>query len=54
MTTALTANGGQIGNCGACMDARGMGEDRLIEGAHRSSMAELADWTAWADQVINV
>ncbi|WP_405133072.1 DsrE/DsrF/TusD sulfur relay family protein [Nocardia sp. NBC_01388] len=54
MTTALTENGGVIGNCGACMDARGMGDDQLIEGAHRSSMVELAEWTAWADQVINV
>lgn len=54
MTTALTSNGGEIGNCGACMDARGMSADQLIDGAHRSSMAELAEWTAWADQVINV
>ncbi|WP_228807676.1 DsrE/DsrF/TusD sulfur relay family protein [Nocardia otitidiscaviarum] len=54
MTTALTAKGGRIGNCGACMDARGMSEGQLIDGAHRSSMAELAEWTTWADQVVNV
>ncbi|EUA15255.1 DsrE/DsrF/TusD sulfur relay family protein [Mycobacterium pseudokansasii] len=54
MTAALVEKGGVIGNCGACMDARGLPDDRLIEGAHRSTMAELADWTAWADQVINV
>ncbi|KAA1248276.1 hypothetical protein F0Q45_21450 [Mycobacterium simiae] len=54
MTTAFTAKGGVIGNCGACMDARAISEDRLVSGAQRSSMAELAEWTAWADQVINV
>lgn len=54
MSTALVAKGAVIGNCGTCMDARGLPADRLVEGAHRSSMAELADWTAWADQVINV
>jgi uncharacterized protein involved in oxidation of intracellular sulfur len=36
------------------MDARAVTEDRLVPGAHRSSMAELAEWTMWADQVINV
>lgn len=54
MTKALADKGGVIGNCGACMDARGMTEDQLIDGAHRSSMAELAEWTVWADKVINV
>jgi uncharacterized protein involved in oxidation of intracellular sulfur len=54
MTTVFTGKGGVIGNCGACMDARAVTEDRLVPGAHRSSMAELAEWTMWADQVINV
>ncbi|MGH3554951.1 MAG: DsrE/DsrF/TusD sulfur relay family protein [Mycobacterium sp.] len=54
MTTAFTTNGGVIGNCGACMDARAITKDSLVPGAHRSSMVELAEWTAWADQVINV
>jgi uncharacterized protein involved in oxidation of intracellular sulfur len=54
MTSTLADRGGVIGNCGACMDARGMSDEQLIKGAHRSSMAELAEWTTWADQVINV
>jgi len=54
MITGFTNKGGEIGNCGACMDARGMAEDRLADGTHRSSMAQLAEWTAWADKVINV
>ncbi|WP_268960656.1 DsrE/DsrF/TusD sulfur relay family protein [Rhodococcus xishaensis] len=54
MTSALVEKGGVIGNCSACMDARGLSDDRLIDGVHRSSMAELAQWTAWADQVITL
>ena len=30
-----------------------MGDEALIEGAHRSSMAELTAWTLWADKVIS-
>ena len=41
-----------IGACGTCMDARGMADDPLIEGVHRSSMAELTAWTIEADKVI--
>ena len=36
----------------ACMDARGMSADRLVEGAHRSSMDELTEWTQWAEKVL--
>jgi uncharacterized protein involved in oxidation of intracellular sulfur len=50
----LIRRGAVIGCCGTCMDARGLGADRLVEGVHRSSMGELAEWTAWADKVINV
>ncbi len=41
-----------IGVCGSCIDARGLTEDCLLEGAHRSSMEELTDWTIWSDKVI--
>jgi len=54
MAESLARHGGVIGSCGTCLDAGGMSEDRIVKGAHRSSMAELAKWTAWADQVINV
>ena len=43
---------GQIGVCGSCMDARGLADDSLTEGCHRSSMDELTDWTLWADRVL--
>lgn len=42
----------EIGVCGSCIDARGITEDELMAGTHRSSMDELADWTAEADRVL--
>lgn len=51
---SVARHSGVIGGCGSCLDARGINEDRILKGAHRSSMAELGEWTAWADQVINV
>lgn len=42
----------QIGVCGTCMDARGIGAAELIEAAKRSTLDELADWTQWAGQVL--
>ncbi|MGC8484737.1 MAG: DsrE/DsrF/TusD sulfur relay family protein [Candidatus Baltobacteraceae bacterium] len=43
---------GAIGVCGSCMDARGLSDDDLIEGTHRSSMDELTQWTIGADKVM--
>lgn len=34
------------------MDARGLSDGELVEGARRSSLDELTDWTLWADRVI--
>lgn len=38
--------------CGTCMDARGLTDEELTEGAQRSSMAELAARTIAADRVL--
>jgi len=38
--------------CGTCMDARGISEAELIEGARRSNMDELAEPTATADRLL--
>ena len=43
---------GEVALCGTCMDARGMAQSDMIEGAQRSTLAELADWTAEADKVL--
>lgn len=38
--------------CGTCMDARGLTEPELLDGARRSSMDDLAKATGTADKVI--
>jgi len=43
---------GEVALCGTCMDARGMAQADMIEGAQRSTLAQLADWTAEADKVL--
>jgi uncharacterized protein involved in oxidation of intracellular sulfur len=35
------------------MDARAVAEEKLVEGARRSSLEELTDWTLWADNVVS-
>ena len=52
MLGRLLRNGAPIGVCGTCMDARGIADAELVEGAHRSTMAELTTWTQWADKVV--
>jgi uncharacterized protein involved in oxidation of intracellular sulfur len=54
MLASLANKGAQIGSCGTCLDARGIGEAMLTDGIRRSSMTELSEWTTWADKVINV
>jgi uncharacterized protein involved in oxidation of intracellular sulfur len=43
---------GEVALCGTCMDARGMTESDMVEGAKRSTLAQLADWTVEADKVL--
>lgn len=52
MLKGFLRHGGQIACCGTCLDARGLTEEHLIEGAPRSTMEELAAWTVEADQVL--
>lgn len=52
MLRALAQRGAAIGVCGTCMDARGLTDSELCEGARRSTLAELSDWTAWAEKVL--
>jgi uncharacterized protein involved in oxidation of intracellular sulfur len=44
--------GVQIGICGSCMEARGLTDADVVEGARRSSLEELTDWTQWAERVL--
>lgn len=52
MIRSTAARGAQIGGCGNCLEARGITTELLAEGASRSSLDELALWTAWADKVV--
>lgn len=53
MLTHAFKEGAEIGLCGSCMEARGLTDDEIIEGSHRSTLDELTDWSLWADKVIN-
>lgn len=43
---------GEVVLCGTCMDARGLRDEELIDGAQRGTLAQLADWTTEADKVL--
>ncbi|OGS97679.1 MAG: hypothetical protein A3H31_02125 [Gallionellales bacterium RIFCSPLOWO2_02_FULL_57_47] len=52
MLGMVARNGGKVGVCGTCLDARGIADADMIEGASRSTMDQLTEWTQWADKVI--
>ena len=43
---------GRVLLCGTCMDARGLGDSEIMEGARRSTMDELAAATVEMDKVL--
>lgn len=43
---------GELLLCGTCMDARGLAQNEILEGARRSTMDELAGKTIEADRVL--
>ncbi len=52
MLKRVVSGKGQVLLCGTCMDARGMTEEDVTDGARRSTMDELAAATVAADKVI--
>ncbi len=52
MLGRVVRNQAEVGVCGTCMDARALADAELIDGTHRSTLAELTSWTQWADKVI--
>ena len=52
MLEAALRRGVEVGCCGTCMDARGISDQALVEGAHRSRLEDLTDWTLWADRTV--
>ena len=53
MVKGLAARHALIGLCGTCLDTRGLASAELVGGARRSTMEELAEWVAWADQTLS-
>lgn len=52
MLKGVARHNSEIGVCGTCMDARGIAEAELTEGAKRSTLEQLTDWAIWADKII--
>ena len=52
MLKRVISSKGSVLLCGTCMDARGMNETELLEGAQRSTMDALAAATVEADKVL--
>src|SRR3972149_4201238 len=52
MLKSLIGKGGKVKTCGTCLDARGVRNLQLVDGAEISNMAELAQWTVEADKVL--
>lgn len=53
MLEILTAQGANIKLCKTCTTARGIIDLSLAEGVQIGTLVELADWTLWADKVLN-
>lgn len=51
MLKRVLSNKGVVLLCGTCMDARGIGDAELMDGARRSTMDDLATATTEADKV---
>lgn len=52
MLKRLTIGKGHVLLCGTCMDARGLTDEDIMQGAARSTMDALAEATAAADKVL--
>jgi uncharacterized protein involved in oxidation of intracellular sulfur len=52
MLASLVRRDVLIGACTTCLDARGITDNLLVEGVHRSTLEELGNWTIWADKVV--
>jgi uncharacterized protein involved in oxidation of intracellular sulfur len=52
MLGAVLRRKGGVSVCGTCMDARGIGDADLVQGAARGTMDILTEWTTWAEKVL--
>ncbi|MFQ5905753.1 MAG: DsrE/DsrF/TusD sulfur relay family protein [bacterium] len=52
MLQSLSRRNAKVGACASCLTARGISDDEMTGGVHRSSLNELTDWCLWADRII--
>ena len=52
MLKGIANRGAEIAVCGSCIDARGIAEIELADGAVRGDMEQLASWIAECDRVL--
>lgn len=52
MLGAVLRRKGEVSVCGTCMDARGIADGDLVQGATRGTMDILTEWTEWAEKVL--
>lgn len=52
MLKRILVGRGKVLLCGMCLDARGLNEEEILDGASRSTMGELAAETLAADRVL--
>ena len=52
MLKGLVTRKAEIAVCGSCLDARGVAESELLDGAMPGTMEQLASWTAEAGRVL--
>lgn len=45
MLSGFMRRGGTVGVCGTCLDARGIADSDLVEGAGRGNMDQLTEWS---------
>jgi len=52
MIRTIGRQGGEVGVCATCMDARGIADAELTDATHRGSLEELTNWVQWADRTL--
>jgi len=48
----ILSYGGAVGACGTCLEARGLGQEDLLEGIQACTLQTLTDWTQQVDRVL--
>lgn len=52
MLQMALSSGAKVKACGTCMTARGLDEEKVIEGVEKATMADLTQWVQGSDKVL--